>query len=56
MNNPNGSGMESKLKGEAVARLIPEKREGILEPAILILADGEEFEGEAFGARASAAT
>ena len=56
MNNQTDSGMGSAAKGHSVPRLISEKREGILEPAILVLADGEEFEGEAFGARATAAT
>ena len=56
MNNQTDSGMGSAAKGHSIPGLISEKREGILEPAILVLADGEEFEGEAFGARATAAT
>ncbi|MBJ7381966.1 MAG: glutamine-hydrolyzing carbamoyl-phosphate synthase small subunit [Acidimicrobiia bacterium] len=59
MKHPNGSetsGAVSTTQGNAVPQLVPEKREGILEPAILILADGAEFEGEAFGARSTAAT
>lgn len=44
------------MRSDSVPRLISEKREGNLEPAILILADGAEFEGEAFGALSAAST